>query len=681
MGREKTAGVLPAGRRLFGVTYRFRMKWLAALAILAVAGFLFCDPIAQLAPGFEEWTPPGAAATTRPLIGREPCAQRVPAGQAFFGDLHVHTGLSMDTRIRGGASTPDEAYRFARGQEIRLSPYDDEGRGTRPLRLDRPLDFAAVTDHAEWLGETSLCVRPGSPAYTSSACRTFRGEQASLLGDSMFARLAAVVGVTGRHGEVCGEDARTCRDELTLAWTLTQAAAERHYDRTSACRFTTFHAWEYSASPGRSKVHRNVILRNEIVPELPISWIDEPEAEGLWRKLRERCNDTGTGCEAIAIPHNPNLSNGKSFVPDRSGSLDEQRERAQLRAELEPLVEMMQAKGESECRSGFAGVLGEDDLCELDKVRFVDGARPGDCGEGTGHGAMMRRGCQSRLDFARYVLLEGLVEEARLGVNPYRLGWIGGTDTHNGTPGATAEAGFAGHNADMGVTLEQRLGRDSNLYAPAELRSTGGLMGVWAEENTRDALFDAMKRRETFATSGTRIVPRFVAAASLPDDFCEREELPEGLHRMGEELSVAALGGAPQFGVWALRDAGTAERPGTLLQRIQIVKGWVDDEGLFRQEVHDVAGHEPGAADVDRATCQISGPGSARLCAVWSDPAHDPSRPAIYYARILENPTCRWSGFQCAARPVAERPEECDAPHVPWKHQERAWTSAIWLRP
>ena len=156
------------------------------------------------------------------------------------------------------------------------------------------------------------------------------------MGGGLFARIAAIVGFFGRSSDVCGDDGSLCRGELLRAWDQTRAAAERWYDRSAACSFTTFHAWEYSASPKRSKVHRNVILRNEIAPELPISWIDEPSAEGLWRKLDLRCNQTGTGCEALAIPHNPNVSNGQMFVPDRSGSPQQRRARAELRARLEP---------------------------------------------------------------------------------------------------------------------------------------------------------------------------------------------------------------------------------------------------------------------------------------------------------------------------------------------------------
>jgi hypothetical protein len=655
------------------------MRTLAAWIALPLC-LLGCHLDELVAPGSEEWSPPSSAAQPATLVPREPCESRTPGGRAFFGDLHVHTALSMDTVIRAGISTPDMAYRFARGQEIGLPPLGADGEPTRALRLQPPLDFAAVTDHAEWLGETSLCTRPGSDVYESEGCRLFRGEERSWMGDGLFARIIPLVGLFGRNTDLCGEDGLRCRDELLRAWDQTRAAAERWYDRTSACSFTTFHAWEYSASPKRSKVHRNVILRNEIAPELPISSIDEPSAEGLWEKLDARCNSTGTGCEAIAIPHNPNVSNGQMFVPDRSGSDEAQRARAALRARMEPLVEMVQAKGESECRNGFASVLGEDEICDLDKVRFVEGAQPPDCGDESGGGAMASRGCQSRYDFARFTLIEGLREEAKLGVNPYRHGWIGGTDTHNGTPGATDEASYPGHNGVTDATLQERIGGDSGGgYVQNPLRSPGGLAGIWAEENTRDALFDAMKRRETFATSGTRITPRLIASAARPEGFCSDAPIEGGIP-MGGVLEVPA-DASPWFTVSALQDPGTDGLPGTLLQRIQIVKGWAGDDGKLHQRVFDVAGHAPGLASVDRETCSPSGPGSATLCAVWTDEEFDPAQPAIYYARVLENPSCRWTGHQCATVPPDERPAACDDPTIPWQSQERAWTSAIWIAP
>ncbi len=625
-----------------------------------------------------EWTPPSAPAQAADLASREPCAHHDPLRQVFFGDLHTHTAFSLDALGRGGFQTPDDAYRFARGEEIGLSPVDAEGRPTRTARLERPLDFAAVTDHSEWLGEVAVCTDPASPAWDTPACRGLRpGGAAEDRAAWQADRLA------GRGPTVCGDDGSRCRDGLLTAWEATREAAERHYDRSSDCAFTTFHAWEYTRAPGRSKVHRNVILRNEIAPELPISWIDADRPRDLWTRLKARCNDTGTGCEALTIPHNPNISNGQMFTLDWGGlPLDEQRARAALRTEMEPLVEMMQAKGESECRRGMWNVVGgEDELCDFEKVRYVDGERPPDCEDGTGEGGLRGEGCQSRLDFVRYALIEGIAQEERIGVNPIQLGLIGSTDGHNGLPGDTDEFDYQGHNSNVDSDLEKRLTTDA--YAPHPLRNPGGLVGVWAEENSRDSLFDAMQRRETFGTSGVRIQARLFGGWDLPDLCASSDMIAEAYEAgvpMGSVLPDRGGAEAPSFFVTALADPGTDAYPGTPLQRIQVVKGWVGDDGLFHEAIHDVAGDADNGADVSRNTCERSGTGAASLCAVWTDPDFDPTRPAVYYARVLENPSCRWNALQCAALPENERPAACGDAELPWRIQERAWTSPVWYR-
>jgi hypothetical protein len=635
------------------------------------------------------WQPAIGPAQPRAVAWREPCAQRDPLRQALFGDLHVHTGFSMDASEREGFSTPDDAYRFARGEPVEL-PGPEKNGARRRVQLERPLDFAAVTDHSEWLGEVSLCTRPESPVYASQGCRVFRGDEPPPAG-GIPGRMAGILGPDGRRPQaLCGADMSRCRAAVTSVWQLTQAAAERAYDRTRTCRFTAFHAWEYSYSPAISKVHRNVILRNELAPELPISSIDERTPQGLWRRLAQLCNDTGTGCQALAIPHNPNMSNGRMFqVTWRDLPRAEQVAQAEQRAELEPLVEMMQIKGESECQSGLYQVVGgPDELCTFEKLRGLDPSPP-DCGTGSGSGAMKVRdnGCVSRLDYARYALAEGIAEEKRIGVNPFRFGFVGSTDTHNGTPGDTEEYSYSGHDGAEDSTPQLRLAAIPDWGGAKFVeRNPGGLAGVWAEQNDRDSIFDALLRRETFATSGTRIAPRFFGGWSLAAGMCGRVDLVEqgyaGGVPMGGVLPARPAGasGGPVFAVSALRDPGTAEHPGGLLQRIQIIKVWVDDEGKFHEAVHDVAGGKNGAA-VEPDTCRPTGPGAATLCGQWRDPDFDPARAAVYYARVLENPSCRWHAWECNAIPKGERPPGCSDPDVPWTIQERAWTSPIWYTP
>ena len=294
------------------------------------------------------------------------------------------------------------------------------------------------------------------------------------------------------------------------------------YDRSSHCEFTTFNAWEYSRSPQSTKIHRNIILRNEINPDLPIAALETPSEIDMRRQLLEQCNDSGSGCDAIAIPHNPNLSNGQLFRAEYAGlPLDAQQNEAAIRARLEPVEEMMQIKGESECRNGMFGVFGgEDELCNFEKIRDFGQPELSDCGESQGKGAQAGKGCTSRNDYVRYALIDGIRERARLGVNPYQFGFIGSTDAHTSAPGAVSEYQ---RPYKYGATLEQSLSVNGQPRAVL-FQNPGGIAGVWAEENSRDAIFDALKRRETFATSGPRITPRFFAGWDFPESLCSSEQ-------------------------------------------------------------------------------------------------------------------------------------------------------------
>ncbi len=659
----------------------------AAVILVGCAGLWL--RIFSLNPTEAAWVPPLRGATADVVRPRQSCESRHELRQAYFGDLHVHSGFSMDARTRDLTLSPDEAYRYARGEVVRLPPLAADGMGTRPVRIDRPLDFAAVTDHAEWMGEVRLCTDPTSDRFGLRPCKIFRGEEshwfARLIGaKGMFGRILGLIGRNGRLSEICGDDAATCRRALLSVWQETQDAAERWYDRSSACEFTTFPGYEYSASPNRSKVHRNVIFRNEVVPELPISWIDAATPERFWKLLSGSCLPHLSTCEVLAIPHNPNLSNGRMFTYEFAHRpILHQRNLAKLRRRLEPIVEMMQVKGESECRDGMFGVIGDaDEFCDFEKVRTLRGDDPDDCELSTGSGALAGRGCESRLDYVRYALIEGLRLFESLDLNPYGFGFIGSTDNHNASPGAVTEYDWPGAIAAADATVEQRLESNGRQVLA---RNPGGLAGVWAEENSRDALFDALQRRETFATSGTRIRPRFFGGWDYPSDICIRGDLvavgyQEGVPMGGELVPRPSDTDTPVFVVEALRDPGTDAHAGGLLQRVQIIKGTFTDAGEFKQEIYDVAGRDLNAS-VDLSTCEPSGEGNEQLCGFWRDPDFDPYRPAVYYARVLENPSCRWSWRQCSAMPEAERPPGCSAEDVPKVIQERAWTSPIWYYP
>jgi hypothetical protein len=615
---------------------------------------------------------PAAPVAGEPVAAaRARCSEHDPLRRAFFGELHVHTSFSMDAQMFGTRSGPHDAYLFARGEAIEpMTAFP--GRPAMPLRLERPLDFAAVTDHAENFGAVALCLSEGSPAYESASCRTYRGDGPI---DRLGVFEEVVLQVTRRQGaataaEVCGEDRERCLAAATGPWQATLDAAQRFQDTTSACSFTTFPAYEFSYTPELSKVHRNVIFRNDRVLPLPISADDVSGPAELWQRLKAECLEAGTGCDVLAIPHNPNLSDGRMFFVELAGddTPEARAELARLRAEIEPVVEMMQIKGDSECRNDLWGVVGpRDELCDFEKMRAFSQTVP-DCEGATGAGALVGRGCVSKLDFVRYALVAGLQEAERIGANPYEFGFIAATDGHDATPGDVEERVY-----------------DGRQRHPIQLSgSPGGLAGVWAEENSRDSIFDSLERREVFGTSGPRIRPRFFAGWELPEDLCERRDFVEQGYAhgvpMGGLLPARSEPGpqAPGFAVWAAADPGTHTHPGMDLERIQLVKAWSGPDGQAHQQVYDLAFGGDGDASVDPETCETRGRGARELCAVFRDPDFDPARSAVYYARAVENPTCRYSVRQCAARPEGERSAACDDPRIPKTVQERAWTSPIW---
>jgi hypothetical protein len=470
-------------------------------------------------------------------------------------------------------------------------------------------------------------------------------------------------------------------------WQQIQAAAEQAYDRTSACTFTSFIGYEYTASLVARHLHRNVIFRNENVPAIALSYLDTVDGgtpQGLWSAIETDCLDAGSGCEALIIPHNPNLSGGLQFFDPADEAEAARRQR------LEPLLEMHQIKGNSECRFdrlAGVGVGTEDELCTFEQRLDSDGA-PG--------AAPLPIEEYPARNMARNVLKDGLAFERTLGANPFKLGFIGSTDTHNATAGDVEEEDWSGGGGNEDSSPSRRI-------ANAVRENPGGLAVIWAEENARDALFAGLARRETYATSGTRPVVRFFGG-DLDTVTCGAGDFVEQAYAtgtaMGGDLSARCERVSPRFAVWAMKDAGTLARPGTDLQHVQIIKGWVDTDGVTHERVFDVAGDPNNGATVDPTTCAPSGAGSAELCTVWQDPTWLPSERAFYYVRVLENPTCRWSTYECqnagvdpfavdcAAQAAVAGPDFADCcsdetndPFLSATIQERAWTSPIWYSP
>ena len=622
------------------------------------------------------------------------CNQRYPNNNAWFGALHVHTAASYDATAFGVSTSADSAYRFGRGEPLSLRLRGDpEDLEVPQLQISSALDFMAVTDHAEALGENRICLTPGTESYDALVCKVFRGDLQLPVDKSLqpLLRIAsqAIFGLD-RSRRLCGADGQLCRDQAILAWQQNQRSTEAFHDDSGDCSFTTFHGYEYTLAEQSSNLHRNVIFGSAVVPQAVASAKEATTPEDLWRWLHDTCIAGNPQCNAIAIPHNSNWSSGRMWQPysNRAATNEQQRDWAQLRSTVEPLAEVLQVKGDSECRNGIASVFGEaDEFCDFEKLR-PPAETIADCGETVGNGGMMLQGCTSRYNFVRYALTAGIAERDKLGVNPFEMGILAATDTHIAAPAAGLERGFKGaHGIDR--ERSHRLGGQvevpGGIGAGSPVRyNPGGIAGVYASENSRAALFAAMQRRETFGTSGPRIKPRFFAGWQLSEQLCQQTDMLETAYRdavpMGAVLSAPAepSENSPTFLVSA---RGDSRKGSNLLQRIQVIKGWTDNEGRTHQKVYNVAGDANNGASVDPESCAVSGPGFKQLCAQWQDPEFNPKMGAVYYARVLENPSCRWSHYDCLALDGSERPASCSNGEVPWKIQERAWTSPIWYYP
>jgi hypothetical protein len=573
--------------------------------------------------------------------------------QVFWGDLHIHTSLSSDAFTMGVRAVPDDVYRFAKGETL------THGAGY-PVTITRALDFAAVTDHAEYLGQAKLSDLD-VPTTRQPLSDILRRENRLTVTRSWW-EIMSLIRDNGFKLTLEGVDA----DINRMAWEEIIAAAERH---NAPGVFTTFAGWEWSADAGDvgTHLHRNVIYGGGGVPDIPFSAIDGPTPPELWKFLRA---ERALGRRVMAIPHNPNLSEGLAYrIANETGK------RLELlspvdRSELEPLSEILQIKGSSETHPLLSSL---DEFADFEIAGTVPGR---DMTLTSVKGA-----------YARDALRSGISMSHSEGFNPLKFGVIGSSDSHNATS-PSDEEGYTGKLPMMDGSAGLRTGAAGlglEKLTPARKWGSGGLAGVWAPENTREALFDAMQRRETFATSGSRIVLSVFAGWNFPNQTATSPNF-DAIARdkgvpMGSTLVASGENEAPEFVVVAERDP-----MGANLDRIQMIKGWVDAKGESQERIYDLAWS--GDRVIDSVTKRLSPVGSTvdaaaatfdnsiglpQLRAQWKDPDFDASQEAFYYARVLEIPTPRWSTYdavQLGTKPMA-----------PVSIQERAISSAIWYQP
>ncbi|MEP5568165.1 MAG: DUF3604 domain-containing protein [Halioglobus sp.] len=574
-----------------------------------------------------------------------------PERNLYYGETHMHTAYSLDAFIGGTHQTPDDAYRAAKGEAVVVNGL--------PHQIRRPLDFAAVTDHAEYIGEMYSALNEQAPGHDDPLIQQLLRLSSIEEREKWFYKYV----ISNNRGDTPGHTEFFAGEStINSAWQIAVDAAQKH---NAPGKFTTFIAYEWSAAPKGGNLHRNVIFRGSEVPVRPMSYIDLNREEGLWQWLSELEKQ---GIRGLAIPHNSNASKGMMFPDTNSKGEPLDLEYAQMREHFERAIEMMQVKGNSEVHRKFWAA---DEFANFENADSM---------------AQFSDRKAEKRNFVRSGVVKGLALEKELGVNPFKLGFVGGTDNHNGMMSDVDEDNFVGaHGPEDGSVKERREGQVTSWLNSRDL-SIGSITGVWASSNTRGAIWDSIHNRETFATSGPRMAVRFFGSWNYENSL---PTAPDAIARgyqqgvpMGADLKGPAGNKSPRFLVMASKDA-----LGANLDRIQIVKGWVDASGELKDRVFDVAwsgertqgsdGKLPAVGntvDLDTATYRNS-IGAPQLSIVWEDPEFDPAISALYYARVIEIPTPRWTTYDAvrAGLPLLE--------DVPAVIQERAWSSPIWYKP
>jgi hypothetical protein len=586
--------------------------------------------------------------------------------RVFWGDTHVHTSYSADAGLFGNRLGPEEAYRFAKGEIVTSST------GVR-TRLLRPLDWLVVADHAENLGL--------APMIAESNPRLLESEWGRKIHDLVKARKPGKAYSMWAAGATTYKDPLAGNEALTRSmWERITTAAEKHYEPGE---FTAFIGYEWTSTPDGSNLHRNIIFRDDkdlADRVIPFSAYDSVDPEDLWKWME--AYEKKTGGQMLALAHNGNVSNGLMFDDVTYTSREPlTRDYAERRMRWEPLYEVTQMKGDGEAHPSLSPTDEFADFETWDKGSFGSAKEPG----------MIPH------EYAREAFKRGLLYEKKLGANPFKFGLVGSTDAHTSLATSTEDNFFGKmaivepsaneHRFGEKVTgyLPDPKGRDFRIYH--RQASASGLAAVWARENTREAIWDAMKRKEVYASTGTRLIVRLFAGWDFEPEEVDRWDFAKtGYERgvpMGGDLRNAPKGKSPVFMIRSLRDADGAN-----LDRIQIIKGWLDKAGKTHERIYDVAvsdGRKIGkdgrcktpvgnTVSVKEATYSNS-IGDPLLFGYWKDPDFDAQKKAFYYVRVIEIPTPRWTTYDAKFFGV-ELPKD-----VPASIQDRAYTSPIWYTP
>jgi hypothetical protein len=576
--------------------------------------------------------------------------EKNPERNAYFGETHVHTSWSFDAYVFGTTKTgPEEAYKYAMGQPI-------DHPGGYKIKITRPLDFLAVTDHSEYAGTVRLANDPSSPISKLPIAEKLKVRSKEDI-QRLYLFLCTSLLEKEPIQELMGPEVSGS------IWKQVVSIADKYYEPG---KFTTFAAYEWSGTPDNRNLHRNIIFKDsKKVPDLPFTSIESERPEDLWNWMDTQRK---AGNELLAISHNANLSDGIMFpleVDSKGRPIDAAW--AQERVNNEPLTEIHQVKGTSETHPLLSPT---DEFADYELLEYLLGG--------------LERTPKVHGSYVREAWENGLAMQERLGTNPYKMGVVGASDSHN-TGAAYSQSDYFGGHGLVDATPEARLSGQKFTGLNMGLLSTGGLGGVWAEENTREAIFAAMQRKETFGTSGVRIKVRVFGGWDFsPDVLNQKDWVKTGYANgvpMGGDLPKKA-GERPTFIVWAVKDPDDAN-----LDRIQIIKGWTKNGQIF-EKIYDVAwsgnrkpdpvtGKLPpvgNTVDIKNAS-YTNGIGQVELKTVWKDPDFDPGLHAFYYARVLQIPTPRWTTYD--AKKLGVPPPN----FAPATVQERAWTSPIWYSP